>query len=218
MNIIILGDKFQKRMKSKGSVGLLKTNKDYLIVKQYRVIKKYFPNSKIIYIYGFDGKRLTSVLNNEYIDIKQNIEFIYNQEYDNYNYGYSLKLAKNYFQDDILILFGYTQLSDVICKKININKNTSQVFITNNKNNKLGCVIEKNKVENIFYDLENRLEEVYFFTKKDAALIEQILKDKAITTKNMFVFEIINKLIDENIYIKPSIITEVKSKKCRQKL
>jgi choline kinase len=218
MNVIILGDKFQKRMKSKGSVGLLKINKDYLIVKQYRAIKKFFPDSKIVYVYGFDSKRFVSVLDNEYKDIKDDIEFLYNKEYDSNNYGYSLELAKHYLEDDTLVLFGYTILSNNILNQINIQDKISKIFITNNNENKLGCVIHNNRIENIFYDLDNKLEDIYFLTQTDAIILQKILNDKNIVTKNMFIFEFINKLIDNNVCIKPILSTaQNRGIKCRQK-
>ena len=39
MNIIVLGDKFQKRMKSKGCVGLIKINNKSIIQLQHKTIK-----------------------------------------------------------------------------------------------------------------------------------------------------------------------------------
>lgn len=218
MNIIILGDKFQKRMKSKGSVGLLKIDRDYLIVKQYKSIRKFFPDAKIVYIYGFDSKKFLNTLENEYQYIINDIEFIYNNHYDQHNYGYSLELAKDYLQEDILILFGYTILSNAILDEINTTEKVSKIFITNNKDNKLGCVINNSRIENIFYDLDNKLEEIYFITKHDSSLLRKILEDKKLVCKNMFIFEFINKLIDNNVHIKPVITTQTKGKRCHQKL
>lgn len=220
MNVIILGDKFQKRMKSKGSAGLLKIHRDYLIIKQYKAIKKKFPNSKIIYVCGFDSKKLLSVLEHNFSDIKKDIQFIYNGDYDNNNYGYSLQLVQNYLVDDLLILFGHTMIPNNLLNQIDPNKKTSQVFISNNSDNKLGCVINhiSQKIENIFYDLDNKLEEIYFITKKDSISLREMLASKNIVTKNMFVFELLNKLIDNNAHIKPIMSEHTGSIKWKQKL
>jgi hypothetical protein len=47
MNIIILGDKFQKRMKSKGCTALLDYNKKPLFYYQYNIIRSIFPVLKL---------------------------------------------------------------------------------------------------------------------------------------------------------------------------
>jgi choline kinase len=202
MNIVILGDKFQKRMKSKGCVGLFKHNNEYLIVKQYRVFKRFFPDCKIIYVYGFEHKKLLSVLS-QYPNIIKDIELVYNIEYEQYNYGSSLRLVSNYLSDNTILLFGDTIIDTNTLTRININDAYSQIVINDNKANKLGCVINNSKIENIFYDLNNKIEEIYFLAQKDARLLQEILNKPSQNIKNMFVFELINNLIDRNVIIKP---------------
>ena len=72
MNIIILGDKYQKRMKSRGCVGLIKYNNKNIISHQYKTLHSIFPNANIIYVYGFDNKRFISYIN-------KNILILYNR-------------------------------------------------------------------------------------------------------------------------------------------
>jgi choline kinase len=202
MNIIILGDKFQKRMKSKGCVGLFRSDNDYLIIKQYKVLKKIFPQAKIIYVYGFEHKKLLITLD-QYPAIKTDIELIYNADYDFYNYGASLEIAKNYLDDDTIIMFGDTIVDKNLFMKFDLKEQASQIIINNRSNNKLGCVINKLKIENIFYDLDNKIEEIYLFCKQDAKIMHTFLNNKSQAIKNMFIFEIVNQLIDMQVNIKP---------------
>ena len=79
MNCIILGDKFQKGMKSKGCSALLKINKKLNVLNnQYSVLKEIIPNINITYVYGFDGKRLLEYYTNNAL----NISLVLNEKYN----------------------------------------------------------------------------------------------------------------------------------------
>jgi CTP:phosphocholine cytidylyltransferase-like protein len=199
MNIIILGDKFQKRMKSKGCMGLFKTKNMYRIVQQYQTIKKIFPIANMFYVYGFESKKLLNSLE-KYQNLIRDVNFIYNDSYDKYNYGYSLSLVSNYLSDDTIICFGDTSLSNL--HLLGIKDQFSKIIISNNTG-ELGCVISNSKIENVFYDLENPIEEIYFIKKQDISILKEILQNKSLGINNMFIFEIINKMIDKNVMFKP---------------
>jgi choline kinase len=199
MNIIILGDKFQKKMKSKGCMGLFKIKNKYRIVEQYEIIKKIFPTANIFYIYGFESKKLLNSLQ-KYDDLVRDVSFIYNDRHDKYNYGYTLSLASEHINDDIIICFGDTTLSNI--NLLRVKDEYSKIIIGNNSN-ELGCVISNSKIENIFYDLENPIEEIYFIKKQDISILKQILENKSLGINNMFIFEIINQMIDKNVMFKP---------------
>jgi choline kinase len=199
MNIIILGDKFQKRMKSKGCMGLFKTKNIYRIVQQYQTIKKIFPKANVFYVYGFESKKLLNSLE-KYQNLIRDVNFIYNENYNKYNYGYSLSLVNKYMSDDVIICFGDTMLSNL--HLLSAKDECSKVLVGSNSNG-LGCVITNSKIENIFYDLENQIEEIYFIKKRDTSILKEILKNKTLGINNMFIFEIINKMIDKNVVFKP---------------
>lgn len=191
MNCIILGDKFQKRMKSKGCVGLIKINNRSLVQHQYKTIKQIFPDANIVYIYGFENKRFQSFINKT--NNLDNIITIHNEHFESHNNAYSLSLAKEFLNDDCIILFGDTILSKKAFDKFMV-QNGSQIFVSQKNKTKLGCVINNGKVENIAYDLDNYISEVYFLTKEHATLMQNLLTSKI--NLNCFVFEMINKLID----------------------
>lgn len=193
MNIIILADKFQKRMKSKGCVGLIKDKKNKaLIQKQYNSIKSIFPQSKVAYVYGFDAKRMDTYIH-KYCDSFPDITFVRNEHYNEYNTTYSLYLSKNFLNDDCCIAFGDTFFSKTIFKKFNQTRG-SQVFISNNAQSTLGSVIKDDTIQNIAYDLDNKLSEIYFLQRNEALSLQNIIDTKEFN--QYFLFELINKLID----------------------
>lgn len=199
MNFIIIGDKFQKRMKSKGCVGLIKINHNSIIQHQFKIIKTAFPQAQIIYIYGFEGKKLLSfIYKNE--PLKNNIVTIQNKRYEEYNSAYSLYVAKEFLNDDCFIAFGDNVLHPKMFNGFD-TKDGSQLIINNKSKNRLGCVLYNNKIENIAYDLENYLSEVYFLSKQDSSVLKKMIENENI--HNYFVFELINRLIDYDINIKP---------------
>lgn len=202
MNIIILGDKYQKRMKSKGCVGLIKINKKNFLTQQYDILKNRFPDCTIVYIYGFDGKRFLSYVdknNGQY----ENTIFVYNKDYDKYNSSYSLNLIANYLNDDSMILFGDSLISNKVLDKFK-EKRGSQVFVDTKNKTKLGCIINNTKIENISYDLDNYLPDIYFISRQHIDIFRKLITDP--NNYNNFVFEIINKMIDLNHTITPHFI------------
>lgn len=203
MNILILADKYQKRMKSKGCVGLIKVNNKHIITHQYQTLKNTFPDSQIIYIHGFDSKRLLSHIekNNK---IYKDLHLIYNKNYENYNSAYSISLAKDFLNEDCMILFGDNIIKSNAFNHFNQTRN-SQIFIQPKHKSKLGCVVNSHKIESISYDLDNYLSEVYFVSKQDIDKLKSLINNKIYY--NYFVFEIINKMIDLNCNISPCFIT-----------
>lgn len=203
MNFIIIGDKFQKRMKSKGCVGLIKQYNKTIIQQQYYAIKKRFSDAHISYVYGFDDKRFVSYIEkNTYL--KNSIDLVYNQDFYKYNDAYSLsvgidnqKTTQGYF-----ILFGYNPINVKTFDGF-LPSTNSQIFINKKKKNELGCVINNNRIEHISYDLDNYLSEIYYISPLDSQLILSIMSNKA--NYNCFIFELFNKLIDRNRIITPFI-------------
>jgi len=207
MNFIILGDKFQKRMKSRGCVGLIKTQSKTILQHQYKGIRKYFPDAKIIYVYGFEAKKFNSFLNKN-DSIKQDIIPINNTQFDSYNNTHSLHIAQEFLTTDCCILFGDNVFDYSIWKKFR-STSCSQVFITRKNKNKLGCIINSNKkIENISYDLDNYLYDMYYVSKPQIDFIRSLVNNKIY--HNYFIFELFNLLIDNNYPVVPFTIDSKK--------
>lgn len=198
MNFIILADKYQKGMKSKGCVGLIRVNqRNNVFQHQYKIIKSYFPLAKIIYIYGFDNKRYINFINDYgYSDVIS----IFNSKYEELNYAYSLSLASQYLNKSCFVLFGDTIFKKQIFEDFNSNQG-SQIYLNKKEKNKLGCVLDKdNIVHNISFDLDNYLMDIYFIHKQESNMLKTILNNPKYN--NCFLFEIINKMIDNGTKFK----------------
>ena len=202
MNIIILGDKYQKRMKSRGCIGLIKHNNKNILTHQYKTILSTFPSAQIIYVYGFDSKRFITYFSKNSAHYP-NLTLINNDKYETYNNTYGLYLTKEYLNDDCIVMFG-----DNIIKRSLFDSfrptSESQVFINRKVKTRLGCVINNNKIENISYDLENYLSEIYYLSKDQIDIFRDLVTNPK--NHNNFIFEIVNKMIDLHQSIKPLFI------------
>lgn len=197
MNIIILGDKYQKGMKSRGCPALIKISKtSNILQQQYKILHSLFPGSKIIYVSGFEHKKIQNFL----IHNKLPITLLYNDKYEEYNDTYSLSLASEYLNTKTIIIFGYHILQKKIFHKFH-SGDESQIFVSNKSTtNSVGCTIDNNKILNISFDLPHVLNNIYYLTKKDVEKLREYVQN--FNFRNYFLFEIMNKLIDNKIIFK----------------
>lgn len=192
INVIILGDRYQKGKKSKGCPGLIDLDKKTILEHQINNITKILPNCIIHYVSGFDNEKLKSYI--EKNNLQNKINIIENNEYDNFNESYSLSIALNIIEKptNILVLSGYYIPSINSFNNIDLSKST--LFIDNHRKTKLGCIINNNIVENIFFDLENYIQDIYLIQEKELNSIKKILSTNQFN--NAFLFELINNAID----------------------
>lgn len=203
MNIIIVGDKPIRGEKTKGWVGARRINQRYdLVSNQISVLKKSLPSSKIVYIYGFDGKRAEHYFLDKNKS-KNNIIAINNENYSIYGEMYSVAKARKYLDDDVLIVPGSLQLKKAMFKELDKTKNT--IFIDSKERKKnLCCTINtsKNIIEHISYDLEYAINGMYYISKKNSHRFKQMTMD--LKWRNFFVFEILNDMIESGIEFQPN--------------
>lgn len=201
MKCIILGDKFQKGMKSKGCCALIKNNKfTNILQNQYNTLRNVFNDIEITYIYGFDNKKFLDFTECSNIDINM----IYNEKHTKYSHVFSLFLASHVFTDDILIIDGYKSLDKKSFKKFKPGQ--SQIFIYGKQNQaQPGCIINKdNHIENFSFDLSNSIADIYYLSRDSAKFFATLISNKQ--NYNNFVFEILNKMIDRGYLFEPLLI------------
>lgn len=203
MNCIILGDKHQQGMKSKGCPALISINqKTNLLINQYTILKSLFKNINITYIYGFDNKKFTDFVSQSDLDIQT----FYNSHHVTNNQAFSLSLAHNLLSnnENLLIVDGYQKLNKNIFKKFKEN-NGSKIFLNKkedyNRENSVGCIIHEGSVTNFSFDLVNSIYNIYYIDKQHIKELKKMLKEKKYF--NNFIFELINKLIDQGLKITP---------------
>lgn len=202
MNCIIIADKPYKGRKTKGWNGLAQVNKkETLVENQLRVISNKFPKSKIIYVYGFDAKKASNYFHQLN---KKNVVGIYNHEFDTFGEINSFRHVIEYLNQDCLILTGNIVLKPSMFDNFTKSKSRSKIFINTKQENELGCVLnEEQNIQNICYGLENYLIGMYYISSADITLFKQIINNYL--CRNHFLFETINKMIDQHVTFSPII-------------
>lgn len=200
MNAIILGDKYSKGMKSKGCSGLIPiSRKKNILQNQCDILYSIFKNINITYIYGFDNKKFIDFYEKSNIDIN----VVYNPNFNQYNYAFSLSLVKELFNTDVIIVHGYRVLNKTMFKNFH-TKNGSQIFIKQEKpddKSGAGCIINNEVIENFSFDLDNVIDDVYYLDYDCANYFGSYLLNNK-TYHNNFIFELLNKSIDSGHIIK----------------
>jgi choline kinase len=206
MKFIILADKYQKGMKSRGCSGLIKINKKkFLFDDQYQIIKTRFPNAQIIYVGGFESKKIQTFIDKNYNDVI----YVENKRYDTLSDGYTISLIQQLLIEEIFIVCGYTVLDKKMFQSFSSSKG-SQLFISN-KETHIGCTITDNQITHISLDLPNYLSNIYYISSEDCKRLQKIVSN--VKYKNYFLFELINQLIDMSVTFRPFYYTITNKKK-----
>lgn len=194
IDIILICSGITKGMKSYGPKAIVPVgkNKIPLIVEQIQNIRSLKLKCSINVIVGFESKKIISILNDYKI---KNINFIFHDDYENDNAGGAiLKAIENIKNNCVIIDDG------IIVNEI-INKNISYLpaFNKEAKNFNIGLTQNNNIAEYLFYDLPKTWSELCYITREDLINVKYILLNNEKKIKTMFLFEIINLLIDNNI-------------------
>lgn len=199
-DIIIIGAKPVKGMKSLGAFSNIKINKQNNILdSQILNLKKKININNIIYVGGFQSSK---------INPNSNVTLVENKEYNSKNNAFSLKLALPYINSNYaIILFNKILFTHKIFNRLDYS--TSSVFVNNSENNNynIGCIINNDIViENLFYNLPNKICGIYGLAKNELDILRSIdIND------NFFIFEIMNEIIASGGKLKPKYIDNYKN-------
>lgn len=216
INALILVPEITKGMKSIGSKSLLEIKKKLSVLDyQIQSIKNIDKSIKISVCTGFDSERIIDNIN----DNHSNISYVYNENYKTTNQAYSIKiyLEQNTNCDQLLIVSNGVLFKDKCITKTMLN-NECKVFLLNKtrENFNLGCSTQHH-FEYLFYDLPELWSECIYFNKNTLDTLSSILDNSYIN--NMYLFEIINKVLNlntvefEKIYIDKKNIMKINSQK-----
>jgi len=190
-----------KGMKSIGPIGALKKNNKSknLIVMQIEYLRKIFKNVDIYVVTGFGADKITKILNH-----KKTVDIIYNPEYETKNYGHALKLFLDHIDQQNIEYDGLFCLdSNIVVRSLGKKqKQQSWAIVQKHRKNKnkkdyLGININSNNyIQQMFYNVgDYRWCKGFYLTKQDFDLM---IKNKDMYHDNMFIFEILNDLIDNH--------------------
>lgn len=197
-NAIILISDITKGMKSIGSKSLLQLSNNLSILEyQIQYLKKFYYPINIYLSTGFDHEKIVKITSKY-----KNIYYSYNNNYENENQVGSLIKCISEFSivDNALILTnGYIPF-----QKIVINENECSIEVTT-KNTKIPFEIGANFKDNptyLFYGLPYRWTEHLHLNANSIQYIMDTLSTSHKHCHKMFLFELINLLIEHGIVLK----------------
>lgn len=194
-NAILLASDITRGMKSIGSKALLHINKSHTVIEcQIQYLKRYYSPINIYICTGFEHEKVIRITNKY-----KNIHYIYNNNYETENQVGSLVncLKVGNITNTIVINNGILLLD-----KIPTNKNITSIFITNKLPKTQFDVGSSSEVDikYLFYDLPNKWLECMVLNQE---CIQKILAiSEKIPYKKLFLFEMINMLIEHEIDLK----------------
>jgi len=208
---LILIPEITKGMKSIGSKSLLKIRKTkHIIDHQIEQIQSISKKIRIHIATGFDNEKIKKIVA-KHNNVYTNINIIHNTDYELSNYGRSVELLVNSLESNSNGLF--ILCSGVLFKKNTFHhtclKNNSKIFLLNNPktNFNIGCSYG-DTIEYMFYDLPEPWAECAFLNADAIEKLRNIIATKAI--KQMYVFEILNDLISQNVNFEKKYILKGK--------
>ena len=157
-------------------------------------------NELILELVGFDSKKILSLLDKYKI---KNINVVYNNNYLTENTGAALLSCLHHINNRTIVFDDGIISRHIVKQDISylpiIKKSSDETF-------NIGATGDFNKIEYLFYDLPNRWAEHISVSSSDIDRVKSILLDNQDRVKNMFLFEIVNMLIDNNIIFENYII------------
>lgn len=205
-HVLLLVPEITKGMKSIGSKALLQLNKHQTIIDyQIQYIKKFYRGSRIVVLTGFEHDKIKNQIKSY-----SNTELVFNANYEQTNQGASiLHYLKAYSPNNCLIINNGVLLKE----KLHIQSNSdSTIFVL--KSNKSGFNIgindldtkEDGYVSYMFYSLPTQWSECVFLNNEAIETIVDMSSKFKIG--NLFLFELLNKLLEKNIGIKATAINK----------
>ena len=207
LSVVILCTNAIKGTKSLGSIGLLKLNKSKNIL-DYHIhnVRSCWPDAEISTIISDkDYKFIRYAKGDKDLTV---VDYCLD-EMSNESESFLRGINKNNINNNFLVLDISCILDKNIFKKIS-SYDTSQSYIIANTHvdycSKLGCIvdIEENTVNNIFFDLPNKILKYYYICNND---VKHMLGNNVCRSK--FLFENLNDLN------RPINLNSIRSKKCK---
>lgn len=202
INAIILVPEITKGMKSVGSKSLLKIKHNkYIIQHQIEQLYNIARNIRITIATGFDHDKMVKAT-----ERYNNITVLHNPDYQTTNFGKCMELyLKQSPEINNLLIISSGILFKPHTLMLQHLKKTSKLFMLDKPKNNfdIGCN-NSESVEYLFYDLPTRWSECVYLNGEAMKNLYQLLLNASIN--QLYVFEIINKLISRNITFEPCVV------------
>lgn len=187
VNVIILADDCYK-MKFYGNRYLLKIDKRSLIELQLEILIPLFNN--ITVIGGFQFSKLRKALKGKPLQLIENADFT------DLNDSYSLQLALDHCTDSASLVLGNgVMLEEKLVRQLT-DSEVNKVLLENSDRDSVTTNISENRLISFAYGLDHKYIPAIYLTKSSTCLYHKMYKAK---WAKMFIFEMLNKLIDKEI-------------------
>lgn len=200
VSIVLLCDSPGYRMRSYGPLSLILVNNLKLIDIQISAIKSAFKNFELILCLGFDCEKVCKYVKTKYNNL--NIRVVENQLYNSSNSCESLRLAlNNICNDKILICDGNLLINKSSLGLIDINKSCALIEKYSCGTLEIGLNIDNYNIAQFFsFGAKYTWSEIIYLNGKD--VVESLRRTIVnYESKNRFIFEAINEVINMNFNI-----------------
>jgi CTP:phosphocholine cytidylyltransferase-like protein len=205
LNVLILVPEITKGMKSIGSKALLEIKKHTKVLEyQIHNIKNLELKTHITVATGFEAERIHAVLD------ALNINYSFNPLYKDTNQAESIRLyLEEHAPKSLLILNNGILLKNHALTK-NLLSGRSKLFLLDKtkENFNLGCITTNRSAEYIFYDLPEPWTECVYLDAQALIGLNTIMQQKDIS--QMYLFELLNQMIADDIIIDKHYINKAK--------
>ncbi|HAI17828.1 MAG TPA: hypothetical protein DCM10_07345 [Xanthomarina gelatinilytica] len=192
-----------RRMKTYGPKPMINIGKKTILQRQIDIIKEYFKSVRFIIVTGFESDKLIQNSPKDFIKLE-------NELYKETNVARSVSIALNAVESDrVLVLMGDLVFSKEAIGMLDYNSSCTSASIDSHREAEVGCIISKNGVLlNMMYDLELKWNQIVYLQGKELKLFKEACTKRR--NKKLFLFEIMNKVIDKGGKIKCIINDKIK--------
>lgn len=207
ISIIILSAFPDKKIKSIGNKSLIKIYKNRTLLEhQIFVLQKTYKNPEIIVVGSFEGKKINKLIKG--FQSNYNIRYVEHSIEPTFNISKSIKEGLRVATHNKLLI----QNSSIILHKKAIMslKNTKSSFLLCSKKTKghIGYVENNSVLVNCFFDIGNNTAyDLLYLSEYDGAKLKHLCTNNTISD-NMYLFEMVNACIANDISITPIDISE----------
>ena len=195
ITIIIAAAGAGRRMKSYGPKSLLTIKGKTILSRQLEEIRTEFPTANIVLVCGFEADKVMDRACGDIITLE-------NENYQDTNITRSVSIALRAINTSrVLIMCGDLVFSKGTLKHVDCKVSSILANKNKHKSSEVGCVINQDKnIENMMYDLDLKWAQVIYLQDRALQIFKKLVFDRS--NKKLFLFEIINKLVDSGCKIK----------------
>jgi choline kinase len=195
LSIIIPAAGDGKRMRSYGPKSLLNVGNEDIINRQIRILREQYPKSEIIIVVGFQSDQVIKKL-------PKGIKIVENELYNDTTPIRSIQMGLRVSTHENILILN----SDLIFNHealYSITSDNSCAIIDSMdriKSEEIGVIIIDGKVSHFGYGLKPKWAQIIFINGNELSLFKKNIEENS--KKNIYIFEVLNKVIEQGGIIK----------------